>query len=161
MGSIEVKFYDEYFPQGLTYQIDVPVEEGSFITGDKLSTHIMTFAPYGQLERAKNTKDVSSKELELLTTPSVPNIKNEIKKTRIEKLLGSVAYKGNSYHVDSGFQQVLTTFLSISKKGPLTVRTYTDDFVDLTATEVKELLAKIFEYSQSVYSESWEAKDKL
>jgi len=56
-GSALVNFFTIEFPEGLTYNVDVPVENGSYISGDALRSHIMAFAPYGQIARIVELRD--------------------------------------------------------------------------------------------------------
>jgi hypothetical protein len=56
-GSAQVNFFTAEFPEGLTYNVDVPVENGSYISGDALRSHIMAFAPYGQIARIVELRD--------------------------------------------------------------------------------------------------------
>lgn len=50
-GSLLIKFYTDGYRDGLIYNVDIPIENGQFVSGDALDAHIMSFAPYGQLER--------------------------------------------------------------------------------------------------------------
>ncbi len=50
-GSLLIKFYNDGYPNGLVYNVDIPIENGQFVSGEALEAHIMSFAPYGQLER--------------------------------------------------------------------------------------------------------------
>lgn len=51
-GSSLVRFYTDDFPAGLFYNVDIPLVDGKFISGEELKSHIMAFAPYGQISRA-------------------------------------------------------------------------------------------------------------
>lgn len=51
--SIEVNYYTDIIPNGLTYNLDLPFDpiEKTIPVGDALHQLIMAFAPYQQLER--------------------------------------------------------------------------------------------------------------
>lgn len=51
-GSLSVNFYTDEYPEGLTYSVDIPIENGQYVSGEVLERHIMSFAPYGQIQRA-------------------------------------------------------------------------------------------------------------
>jgi len=50
-GSLTVKYYTDDFPQGLTYNIDVPIVDGKFVGKEEIDTMIEFAKPKGQLER--------------------------------------------------------------------------------------------------------------
>lgn len=56
-GTLLVNFFTADYPEGLTYGVDVPVVGGAYISGEDLNTHIMSFAPYGQIERLVTLRD--------------------------------------------------------------------------------------------------------
>ena len=56
-GSLLVNFFTDVYPDGLTYNVDVPVENGAYLSGEALRSHIMSFAPYGQIERLVALRD--------------------------------------------------------------------------------------------------------
>ncbi|MBV5350259.1 hypothetical protein JZU71_03735, partial [bacterium] len=56
-GSALVKFFTDEFPEGMTYSIDIPVENGAYISGEALANHIMAFAPFGQIARIVALRD--------------------------------------------------------------------------------------------------------
>jgi hypothetical protein len=56
-GSALVNFFTAEYPDGLTYNVDIPVENGSYISGDALRSYIMAFAPYGQIARIVELRD--------------------------------------------------------------------------------------------------------
>lgn len=51
MGNIQVNYYCDEVPNGLTYAIDIPVQNGQFASQDLIDNLIKTFEPRGQLER--------------------------------------------------------------------------------------------------------------
>jgi hypothetical protein len=50
-GSILVRYYNDEFPEGFTYGIDVPVRDGQLASQEEINQLIETFKPVGQLER--------------------------------------------------------------------------------------------------------------
>lgn len=57
IGSATVNFFTPEYPDGLSYNVDVPVVDGAYISGDALRYHIMAFAPYGQIARLVDLRD--------------------------------------------------------------------------------------------------------
>ena len=54
IGSLQVKYSTAAYPQGLVYQVDLPVGEAP--VGQALANLIMQFAPVGQLTDAEATQ---------------------------------------------------------------------------------------------------------
>lgn len=50
-GSLEVRYFSDEVPNGLTYNIDIPLENGVFIGQEKINELIDAMKPVGQLER--------------------------------------------------------------------------------------------------------------
>jgi hypothetical protein len=46
-----VRYFSDEVPEGLAYNIDIPLENGAFITQDKINDLIEAMKPVGQLER--------------------------------------------------------------------------------------------------------------
>lgn len=57
-GSILVKYYSLEVPDGLFFNIDLPIENGNFPTLEKINELIDLFKPTGQLERMAQLKAV-------------------------------------------------------------------------------------------------------
>jgi hypothetical protein len=57
-GSLTVKYYTDDFPQGLQYNIDVPIIDGKFIGKDEIDAMIEFNKPKGQLERILATTKI-------------------------------------------------------------------------------------------------------
>lgn len=51
IGTIVVKWYCDEVPQGLVYNVDLPINNGSYPKFEELSGIIKQFEPTGQLER--------------------------------------------------------------------------------------------------------------
>lgn len=51
IGTIVVKWYCDEVPQGLVYNVDLPIINGSYPKFEELSDIIKQFEPTGQLER--------------------------------------------------------------------------------------------------------------
>jgi hypothetical protein len=50
-GSMVVRYFCDEVPDGLRYNIDIPLENGAFIPQDKINELIDAMKPVGQLER--------------------------------------------------------------------------------------------------------------
>ena len=50
-GSIAVRYFSDEIPGGLTYNIDLPIENGQFCDQAMIATLIQANKPTGQLER--------------------------------------------------------------------------------------------------------------
>jgi hypothetical protein len=61
-GSLLVRYFSNEVPDGLTYNIDVPLVDGEFVSQDQIDALIVAMQPIGQLER-----------LYLLQTVKVPD----------------------------------------------------------------------------------------
>ena len=55
-GSILVNYYCDEIPDGLSYNIDIPVVNGSFVGQDEIDKLIEAFKPTGQLMRLAEIK---------------------------------------------------------------------------------------------------------
>jgi hypothetical protein len=59
-GSLTVKYYTDDFPQGLEYNIDVPIIDGEFVGKDEIDAMIEFNKPKGQLERIVTTAKIET-----------------------------------------------------------------------------------------------------
>jgi hypothetical protein len=50
-GSMLVRYFSDEVPDGLAYNIDIPLENGSFVGQEKIDELIEAMKPIGQLER--------------------------------------------------------------------------------------------------------------
>lgn len=50
-GSMLVRYFSDEVPDGLAYNIDIPLDNGAFIAQDKINELIDAMKPVGQLER--------------------------------------------------------------------------------------------------------------
>lgn len=50
-GSMLVRYYSEEVPEGLHYNIDIPLENGAFVGQEQINALIEAMKPVGQLER--------------------------------------------------------------------------------------------------------------
>lgn len=60
-GVAAIRYYTDIAVEGMILNIDIPIDNGSYITGEPLINLIKAFLPRGQLER-----------LEALATVSIP-----------------------------------------------------------------------------------------
>lgn len=56
-GSALVKFFTSEYTDGLLYSVDIPVENGAYLSGQALNDHILAFAPYGQIANLVELRD--------------------------------------------------------------------------------------------------------
>ena len=55
-GSLTVRFFTADYPEGLVYNVDVPIVDGAYISGPALDELIDSFSPYGQIEYILNAR---------------------------------------------------------------------------------------------------------
>lgn len=58
-GSMLVRYFCDEVPEGLAYNIDIPLEDGAFVGEDKINELIEAMKPIGQLERLAALQAVS------------------------------------------------------------------------------------------------------
>ena len=58
-GSILVRYFNAEVPEGLIYNIDIPLENGAFISQDRIDALIEHYKPVGQLDRAAALKSAA------------------------------------------------------------------------------------------------------
>lgn len=51
-GSLQVLYYNQDIPEGITFSINVPIVDGSYLKGDDLVNLIQSYAPRDMFERA-------------------------------------------------------------------------------------------------------------
>lgn len=56
-GTLVVKFTTTEYPEGLIFNVDIPISNGTYVTGETLTEHIMSFAPVGQVDRILEIKN--------------------------------------------------------------------------------------------------------
>lgn len=56
-GSIEVNYYCDEFPDGITYNIDLPIVDNKYPTLDEIYALILHMKPTGQLQRLLDLKN--------------------------------------------------------------------------------------------------------
>lgn len=71
-GSALVQFYTDELPEGLMYNVDIPIVDGQFVSGETLNAHIMGFAPFGQISRLVELRSVPDPELVIEPFPIEP-----------------------------------------------------------------------------------------
>lgn len=74
-GSIVVKYFCDEVPDGLSFNIDVPIENGQLADITTINNLIEIFKPIGQLERIAQLKAITVPEFlaEKIPTPIVVN----------------------------------------------------------------------------------------
>lgn len=55
-GSMLVRYFCDEVPEGLAYNIDIPLENGSFVGQEQIDALIAAMKPVGQLERIAQLK---------------------------------------------------------------------------------------------------------
>lgn len=177
-GSALVRFWTDDYPDGLLYNVDIPVNGGAYITGAELDAHIRSFSPIGQIERLVTVATLDSSGIEALVLPPPPipektpeQIKadrvKDIDKTKRDKLYGGFTYNGVSYHCDPVFQQQITSYVVGFESGitpadaAVPVRTYDNLNTGMTYAQLKPFATALMTYVTQIYMESWAAKDAL
>lgn len=56
IGGVTVHYYTQSNPVGFTYNIDLPIENGSYPNEDAVIALVELYAPKGQLERIEAVK---------------------------------------------------------------------------------------------------------
>lgn len=74
-GSAQVRFTTEDWTAGLVYSVDIPVENGAYISGQALAEHILAFAPHGQIARLVALRDTPPSTAGIVVEPDpVPEV---------------------------------------------------------------------------------------
>lgn len=66
-GSIYVQFFDQDLNQAFEYNIDIPIENGEYISGDALDAYIKSFSPLYQVARLKEIRNNGLKQPSSIT----------------------------------------------------------------------------------------------
>lgn len=56
-GSLEVKYYCDEVPEGLVFAIDLPIENGQWISEEELDSFIKFMCPISQIERLAHIRN--------------------------------------------------------------------------------------------------------
>ena len=67
IGSIAVSFYDLELDQEFGFNIDIPIENGEYISGEELDSYIKSFSPVFQINRLKEIKNKDLKKPSSIT----------------------------------------------------------------------------------------------
>lgn len=158
-GSALVRFWREDYPSGLEYGVDIPVVNGAYLTGEALTTHIMSFAPHGQIDRLVETALLDSTALEALVVPPAVPVKTPTqladeartaaKKNRADYVAGIkvTTAAGNIFDGDETSQnRMVRAIVALSAQPQSPVPTVTWVLADntpiqATAAELTEALA--------------------
>lgn len=75
-GSITVRYFNDETGAQLEYNIDLPIENGAFVSQEKMTELIEAMKPVGQLERAAalNDVDIPSHLASLIPQQPVPSV---------------------------------------------------------------------------------------
>lgn len=97
-GSALVRFWTNAFPDGLSYNVDIPLVNGAYITGVALEAHIQSFAPVGQIARLVEAASADSSLVEaLVVQPPPPPAKTA---TQLAEEARTAAKKDRAAYVD-------------------------------------------------------------
>ena len=78
-GSILVRYFTETVPEGLCYNIDIPLENGTFINQEQIAELIEHMKPVGQLERMAAVKSATiPEELVQFIPAPISNINDDL-----------------------------------------------------------------------------------
>ena len=79
-GSIQVKYFSNEVPEGLVYNIDLPIENGEFSSEQEINQLIELYKPTVQLERLAAIKIAQIPQYlldKVLSTPIIIEESNE------------------------------------------------------------------------------------
>lgn len=91
----------------------------------------------------------------------------EIEKTRDQALADGFMFNGHLHHCDPIFQSQIQAYLSAWREGiiqeddPVPVRRKDNVIMQMTRTEILALATALMSHVQTVYAQSWAAKDAL
>ena len=165
-GTVSVRFWTEQYPDGLSFSIDIPLVNGEYITGEALNNHIMSFAPYEQIKRFVEAKNANKNAIKFLVTPMTDNcVSCQPEEVRGAKLIQGFSYNDVMHHCDMTFQQQLNMFLSayqnqiVPEDHLFNIRTFDNKIIKMNKSEIQSLFGAVLSYVQTIYAESWAAKD--
>lgn len=93
--------------------------------------------------------------------------KADIEAVRDQKLGAGVSFNGVLFQTDAAFQGHLTGIVGAINAGlipgnaSVAIRTKVNTIEQLSTLQVKQLAGAVLQYVQSVFAESWAAKDAL
>ena len=61
-AAVMVKYYTDEFPEGFTYNVDIPLDSGVYPEEIALNDIIMLYAPKFQIERITTAKNIEPPE---------------------------------------------------------------------------------------------------
>lgn len=159
-GSALVRFWTDDYLDGLIYNVDIPLKDGSYITGAELDAHIQCFSPVGQIERLVALASVDATAIESMIAPVPPppaktpeqlaeEARNEAKKNRAEYVAGIkvTTQSGRTFDGDETSQNRMTRAiigLNAQPQDPVPTITWVladNTPVQVTAAELTEALA--------------------
>lgn len=70
-GSISVRYYCDEVPDGLIYNVDLPIENGQYVSAEIITEHILQNAPIAQLQRLAVLQSMQTPEHILQMTGNV------------------------------------------------------------------------------------------
>jgi hypothetical protein len=59
-GSVQVLYYTDDFPDGLIFNVDIPIVDGNYVSKEELLNLIELMKPKGQLERVSILPSIST-----------------------------------------------------------------------------------------------------
>ena len=76
-GSILVRYFSKEVPDGLSYNIDLPVEGGVYPDSSEIEDLIVAMRPVGQLRRATNLKSINVPPHLILLPMAIPVVNSD------------------------------------------------------------------------------------
>lgn len=107
-GSLSVKYmHDDDSGKFLIYNIDVPIENGSYISGESLKNYIDMFAPQAQMSRLEEVNTVIiPPELDILPDNSTVTVEEQV----------NVRERRNMLLLDSDWTQLPDAPINVEEK---------------------------------------------
>jgi hypothetical protein len=143
-GSALVKFYTDEFPDGLSYNVDIPIENGQYITGEALDQHILSFAPYGQIQRILDLRNIPAPELtiepeELVIPDQILGASLESAKSYAERMIDAEASKTRAKFISVGAGQEATYIVKAEQAIAYKAANYSGEVPSYIAAEAAAL----------------------
>lgn len=137
-GSLRVNFFTDSYPEGLTFNIDIPIVDGQYISGNDLEAHILAFAPHGQIDRIVKLRDAA---------PPPPNV--QLSKPEPAPLTLASFQRAHDQHINAPaiarrYDNFATFSLRAFRAGPWQAEAIVFfDWMESTNAAGYEILAKV------------------
>ena len=175
---ITVNFYSDEVPQGLTYNIDLPLDVAP--KGQQLHSFILLHSPKMQLARMAQVKkaNLDTKELETMIQIGLENkpvieladmkllAKTMISEKLERELLNGVVYRGHRFDAGRTSLSILSSVITSIDSGNklpdgFTWRSTANNNISMNPSELKELHRLMVDHINNTYKVSWSKKEQI